>query len=289
MNKKILGLFLTVVLFLSFIPGALAAEKKKIAIADFSNGTSHPKIGIAVAETLTMELVKNKSYQVIERAKLQNILGEQHLTFSGVVDASTTSVKLGKIKGIDYLVTGSVIRADRSTSSVGIPILEMFGGNRTKTVVAIQVRLVDVSTGEIILAEEAEGNSSSGGVSLASMGSFQEWDSSAYGEATREAVKNFVKKLNEMNPLEGMIVKVDGKKIYIDLGFREGVEKDDKFIIFSEGDFIKHPVTGEILGVDRIERGVITADTVTQSMTICNLEKGRTTTLQPGDKIIRLY
>lgn len=263
--------------------------KKTVAIITFSNATSYPRLGAAVAETLTVELVKNKNYKVVERSKLKQILGEQYLAASGAVDLESNPVPLGKLKGVDYLITGAVLKAEQSTQSMHIPFFGGIGGSKTKTEIEISVRLVDVKTGEIIMAEKATGDSSSGGASIGGIGSFHEFESSGYGEATKEAVKNVVDKLNQMNPVEGLVVKVDGDKVYIDLGRQDGVEIGQEFKIFVEGELIKHPVTGEIMGTDRIEKGTLKVEDVLTSMSVCKLKKKSKTILQSGDKVVRKY
>lgn len=263
--------------------------KKTVAIITFSNATPYPRLGAAVAETLTVELVKNKNYKVVERSKLKQILGEQYLAVSGAVDLESNPIPLGKLKGVDYLITGAVLKAEQSTQSMHIPLFGGIGGRKSKTEIGISVRLVDVKTGEIIMAEEATGDSSSGGASIGGIGSFNEFESSSYGEATKEAVKNIVDKLNQMNPVEGLVVKVDGDKVYIDLGRQDGIEKGQEFKVFVEGELIKHPVTGEIMGTDRIEKAIIKVEDVLTSMSVCQLKKKSKTILQSGDKVVRKY
>ena len=65
------------------------------------------------------------------------------------------------------------------------------------------------------------------------------------------------KKINRDFPLEGYIVHRDDKKVLIDLGKRAGVKSGMQFIVFEEGNVIRHPKTGEVLDVQRIETGTI--------------------------------
>lgn len=260
--------------------------KKTVAIITFSNPTSYPRLGAAVAETLTVELVKNKNYKVVERSKLKQILGEQYIESTGAFDLGSNSLPLGKLKGCDYLITGAVLDAKHTNKSFG---LGLFRVGQIEDSIRIGVRIVDVKTGEIIMAEEGEGKDKGGVFDYDNMISFQEFQSSGFGKATKRAVKNIVDKLNQMNPLEGVVLKVDGNKVYIDLGAQYGVEVGQEFKIFVEGELIKHPVTGEIMGTDRIEKGTLKVVDVLNAMSVCELKKKSRSILQSGDKVVRQY
>jgi hypothetical protein len=47
---------------------------------------------------------------------------------------------------------------------------------------------------------------------------------------------------------DGYVVKVDSSTVYLDWGKSSGVQPGDSFKIFREGEALKHPVTGEVLG-----------------------------------------
>jgi hypothetical protein len=53
---------------------------------------------------------------------------------------------------------------------------------------------------------------------------------------------------NDLPLVEGYVVKIDGNTLYIDMGLSHGIRKGTKCIVFREGEPIRHPVTGEILG-----------------------------------------
>jgi len=58
-------------------------------------------------------------------------------------------------------------------------------------------------------------------------------------------------------PLEGYIVDRQQNAVSIDLGKRLGVKPGMRFIVFKEGKTIKHPTTGEVLDVEKIQTGLI--------------------------------
>src|ERR1035437_902799 len=81
---------------------------KRIAIVDFSSTSGFRNSGDAVADEFVLQLMK-RDISVIERNKLNAILTEQNLGQSGRLDPDTVK-KIGKILGVDAILTGSVIK-----------------------------------------------------------------------------------------------------------------------------------------------------------------------------------
>lgn len=105
--------FLLLVLFLfsgSFI-WSQNSSQIKIGIVEFEekNQTGLENAGRIVAEWVLTELQNTGEYKIVERLMLQQVLEEQALMLSGIIDDSQV-VEIGKIYGIDAIVTGSVMR-----------------------------------------------------------------------------------------------------------------------------------------------------------------------------------
>jgi hypothetical protein len=49
-------------------------------------------------------------------------------------------------------------------------------------------------------------------------------------------------------PAEGLVVSVDGERIFIDLTEKNGVQPGQEFSVFRKGDVFRHPITGRPLG-----------------------------------------
>ncbi len=49
-------------------------------------------------------------------------------------------------------------------------------------------------------------------------------------------------------PVEGLVVAVDGDRLYIDLAEKDGVQAGQEFSIFRKGDVFRHAITGKPLG-----------------------------------------
>jgi hypothetical protein len=55
--------------------------------------------------------------------------------------------------------------------------------------------------------------------------------------------------------LEGLVVKVDGEEVIVNLGEETKLKKGMRMIVFEEGEPLRDPVTGRSLGSDLEERG----------------------------------
>ena len=91
--------------------GGQEAAKKRMAVPPVENQTQQRAIGDMtgpIIQGLTRK--KNRSYDVIERAQLEKVLGEQGMGMTGIIDQSS-AVQAGKIAGADYVVLGTIVSA----------------------------------------------------------------------------------------------------------------------------------------------------------------------------------
>ena len=173
-----------------------SGKQLAIAVMDLQNQTEFddPRIGRGMANMLVTALVNSDRFTVVERNPdvLQNILEEQAMGLSGVVDAATAA-KIGKILGAKGVVIGEV-------SEFGIRKTGAFvglGGQKTITTrVVIDARMVDVETGRILMAAPGIGKSSTStsGVALSFEFGTAGFDETTIGIATRKAVNQIVRK-----------------------------------------------------------------------------------------------
>jgi TolB-like protein len=203
-----------------FLSSASAADfkKTKIAVLDFEQRGDAFKtqdMGGIVAEWFTTAMVKDGRFQVVERALLKQIIEEQKLGMSGLIDTGSTA-QLGKILGVKTIISGSVL---------------LF-----QDYVEVNARIINVNTGSIVAAENLR---------------------SANPEKLKEAIENLTAKIVKNFPLTGYIVKKRESTVLIDLGASGGLHPGMEFIVFKEGEAIKHPKTGEVLDVEQIRTGKI--------------------------------
>jgi TolB-like protein len=108
----------TLVLALLFIPAlpstAQEPEKSVVAVVRFDNNTGDERydhLGRAMSSMMISDLSVIERIQLVERERMEEVMTEQDLQYSGRVDPET-AVTLGMIVGADYMVFGSFVTID---------------------------------------------------------------------------------------------------------------------------------------------------------------------------------
>ena len=161
---------LGVVLVPALSSAAGGGEKPRIAVLEFKNKADNQwwyHGGAAAAQDVFVtELVKSGKFRVVEREQLEAMMREKGLQQSGDIDPKT-AMKIGKLLGVNYLLTGAVTEYGNTDVSGG-------GGGvsagKRKFVAALNARLINTSTGEIVWADEASQEESSIKVSVFGFG-----------------------------------------------------------------------------------------------------------------------
>src|SRR5262245_6429312 len=90
---------------------AAASAKPRIAVLEFKNKADNQWWyhggATAAQDVFVTELVKSGRFRVVEREQLEALMQEKGLTLSGDVDPKS-AIKVGKLLGVNYLLTGSV-------------------------------------------------------------------------------------------------------------------------------------------------------------------------------------
>jgi curli biogenesis system outer membrane secretion channel CsgG len=207
---------------------AAAAKPKRVMVAvmDFDYGTvgyhwwGDYDIGKGMADQVMNDLVDDGTFRVIERKKLDTVLAEQDFAHSDRADPSAAKMsKVGHVLGVRYVITGSITKFGGEEKNIGGGALlgGKLGGlglKKAKTFVTVTARLVDTTTGEVIVAAKGEGISKKGGGVTAGaagggggglfhMGT-SDYKESAIGEAQEmactELVKHIVAKADRLEP-----------------------------------------------------------------------------------------
>jgi len=116
-------------------------------------------VGRVLTNILTNELAARPVFTVVERRRLQAILEEQELGLSGRL-APGEGAKIGQLTGADYLVMGTVTAFERDverSSKRGFLFGAGGASETTKSYLALDLRVVDTTTGEISFARSIEG------------------------------------------------------------------------------------------------------------------------------------
>ena len=186
--------------------GAEAQSKRPlVAVMDFDYGTVNNwwgqyDIDKGMADQVVNALVEDGSFRVIERKKLDTVLAEQDFAQSDRADPSAAKLaKIGKVLGVKYIIAGSITKFSTESRGGAVRVKGIgLGGKKAKSEVALTARVIDATTGEILISAKGLGQSSKGGGAEFASGGFgvgtssEEWRTSGLGEAQEKACNEFV-------------------------------------------------------------------------------------------------
>jgi len=146
--------------------------RPSVGVAEFRNESGaawwRGGVGWELSGMLSNELSSSGDFRVVERNKLQNVLEEQNLAASGRVSPGT-GAKIGKLTGAQYLVTGTVTSYEENTSSTGGGLSFKgigLGGKSSEAYLAVDIRVINTTTGDIDYSRTVEGRSKSSGIAV---------------------------------------------------------------------------------------------------------------------------
>ena len=237
---------------------AQSPGKVRVAVMNFENNSTWSywgdNLGKAAADELVTQLFQTGSFSVIERAQLEALLVEQDLGASGAVDTSTAT-RIGQLLGVQLILTGSITQFSIERTSGGFRSL---GVSVSRAESVLDVRLVNTTTGEIMLAESGEGRKTFGGGFFKGAGLERQFDAGIAQEALRPAIEQVTEKIanqadrfTSLQPVvpPAQIVGARDDSIFINQGENYGVRVGQRFEVFRVVDEIRD-ANGAVL--DRI-------------------------------------
>ena len=256
-----------VVIPLESVAGGL---RKVVAASRFENRTSYRgqiAINDAMADQLTDALIQSGQFTVVERQTVRDVLGEQDFANSGRV-AKAQTARTGKIVAAQILIKGTVTEYSGSSSKQGEGF--RIGGiqlnnKSSEAHVGLMIRLIDSSSGEVLDSQRVEGKAKSkgkgfsanfGGLGYSKSGS----ESTPMGKATQVAIDNAVQAIADRLakiPFQTRVIKNTGSDLVIAAGAKVGAQIGDQFTVYSLGEEFVDPYTGESLGSEETEVGVV--------------------------------
>ncbi len=150
-----------------------SGPKARIAVADFDVKAAKAtgEIGSGLREMLVTALINSSRFSVVERQALAAVMQEQELSASGASQAGSGGPQRGKIKTADLIITAAVTEFEPQASGgrggvgggggVGSGILGgLLGAALNKAHMALDIRIVDTSTSEVLAATRVQGQAS---------------------------------------------------------------------------------------------------------------------------------
>lgn len=254
------------------VPVFAEITDKKVCVMDFKNLSQYNGLGLQAADAITSDLKKINTFQVIDRKHLKEVLQEQAFMSSGIVETNK-AVEIGKILGVNYIVTGTV---DGNITKKPGHYVEKKNGesywvdDRYSSSVSLNLTMIDVQTGEIIVSSQTDGSDSE--------------LIEALSGAVYDAVRNFYSAI----PLQGYVIKVEGDHYYIDLGRNKNITLKDRFNVIQEGEAIIHPKTGKKIQSKKNIATIEVVDVFDDMAIAVKTDRNKNGIISTGDSVIRL-
>ena len=155
----------------------------------------------AAQDVFVTELVKSGRFRVVEREQLAALMQEKNLSISGDVDPKT-AVRIGKLLGVNYLLTGAVTEYGTTSHSVDTPG-GVAGGHwipgvsvgKNSFVAAMNARIIDTETGEILWADEARGEEGNARVRVGGFGGGVDNDERMFDKVMKPCIQKLAASL----------------------------------------------------------------------------------------------
>jgi len=289
--------FLSVIaLIVAFTASAAAADaRRRVAVLDFDYATvqsyvdqifgSNVDVGRGIRDLLVEKLVQDGTFSVIERAAIDQVLQEQNFSNSNRANPNSAA-QIGKILGVDAIIIGSITQFGRDDQK------KTFGGGgfggfgrtlgiggvskkKSKAVVGVSARIVDVNTAEILGAATGKGESKREGTSLvgagrsggAGGGGAADMNSSNFhntilGEAVNGAVESTAEQLigyagrvpEREVKVEGLVADYTNGIVILNVGTKDGVQVGDRLVVKHPVREVRDPETGKV--IHRVEKSL---------------------------------
>jgi curli biogenesis system outer membrane secretion channel CsgG len=270
----------------STAPAQPPGRKKRVAIFDFDYATvqsntsalfgTNVDVGKGISDLLVKYLVQDGTYSVIERKAMDKIIAEQNFSNSDRANPNSAA-KIGKLLGVDAIIVGSITQFGNDTKNTNIGGaggnwggfgVGGFGHKKTKAIVAVDARLVDIDTAEILGVASGKGESQRDSTSLLGGGGnwhgfgggnvdfgSSDFQQTIIGEAVNAAVKQLstdviadnTKLQTRTVSVEGLVAAVDGGQIVLNVGAKVGLKVGDQLDVDRVTREIKDPATGQVI------------------------------------------
>lgn len=291
-NGKVICFVVSSIISLVFIFSSYAMAgglKKVVAVSRFDNRTAYVgggqvMIGDGMADQLADSLIQSGQFVVLERQTLTDVISEQDMAASGRFQKSR-SARTGKLTSAQILVKGTITEFESESAGSGTGIgFKGFriGGKREEAHVGLIVRLIDTTTGEVLDSKRVEGKAKAGGFKLGvdikgvDFGT-EGFHKTPLGKATQIAIDSAVEfiasKLRSI-PFQGRIIKVKEEGVYISAGEKTGASVGDVFAVYSVGEELVDPDTGELLGLEEEQIGSVKIFKVKEKYSKAKIARG---------------
>ncbi len=267
--------------------------KRKVAIGRFTNETTYGqsffidennnRIGKQAMDILSAKLFETGKFIMLERSDLAQIQKELEIGGNGKVKNAA-----------DFIIVGSITEFGRKeVSDVGI-----FSRNKKQIANArVHIRVIDVTTGQIIYSEEGKGEASSEAAVTFGVGNKAGYDASLNDKVLDAAITNLASNIIENmldKPWRAYILGYEDGNIIMSGGKSQNIKAGSRFAVLKEGKKIKNPQTNMMITlpgkkVATIEVLMSVGETPESEVSMCSIVDGNLDSYIKTKKFDKLY
>ncbi len=279
-------------MLLAYATGVMAQDKVTIGIGEITfqvrrseseknrrayTGRESDEDTRAFQDMLSTALIKTRKFDVIERARLEELLKEQALSsYAGLVEGGA---EIGSIQGVDYLIYGAITQFGVEEKNLG------FGGRfsttNKKAYMTVDIKIIEAETGKAIIAETVTEEAVIGsGLNAGGLSQNSE-EPDPLGNVMRSSANSVIGVIvSAIFPVKVIAVQPSGTIV---INYGSGfVEPYSVFDIFSQGETFTDPDTGEVLGAEEEKVGRIEITSVQAKFSKGTLIEGNLDSIEKG-------
>lgn len=252
--------------------------KRKVAIGRFTNESKYGqgffvdndnnRIGKQAMDILSAKLFETGKFIMLERADLSQI--EKELSIGG-----NSALK----NAADFLIVGSITEFGRKeVSDVGI----FSRVKKQEANATVHIRLIDVSTGQIIYSEQGKGIAYSEAGTVMGVGERAGYDSSLNDKVLDAAITDLASNIIENmldKPWRSYVLSYEDGNLIISGGKSQNITEGSQFKILVAGKKVKNPQTGMFITlpgkpIGKVEVLSSFGDTAESEVSMCKIVEG---------------
>ena len=258
---------------MAIAPVEIDASVEASAVAD-GRAESLARFRSALAASLSSDLAGMRKFTIVAREDLDPVLGEQALAGSGIVDAADpATARAMKVAGVRWLAVPRIVSFEDISRTRRFDGVERTVVRRTVRAL-VRLQLLDSTTGVI------------GETGIATMEATETADENdrarpAGGDPTNSVLERVAREVASAlscRLLEASypsrVLAVNGSSITVDRGDGACLAVGDSRIVASRGRIIRDPDTGEVLGRDEADTGLMEITRVESRLARGRLIKG---------------
>lgn len=250
-------------------------------------------IGDAWGSVLTDLLNQTDRFIVLgEQDMRQAAMAEQDFAASGRTAGGRLAPATGQMTPAQLLVKGVITHVQETTGGGGGRLSVggvRVGGRGGKGEINATIYVVDSSTGQVLASESVVGESGRRGLSLGYTGAGWGGDVDSFkkdnvGQAVMAACADAVEFIQAQLggiPWTGTVVQVEGGRVIINRGTREGVSEGQVFVV-GNATVLRDPDTGEVLDEFLDEVARLKVSQLRERIAICTVASGDASAVERG-------